>query len=185
MGDPGELRRHHRTLPRRHHLARLLRRQRPELGGRRAGHVARLRPGPYPAGLVSTPLFGETLMPVSRPEVASQINNPDDLLNYVLIEPSAHETTWAHVLGLPVLPSATRVIKVESTLLALELAANNGGIALARPPATDILVPRLGLTPCLDGFSIVGSEAYHILHYANPSLTREAAAFKKWLMELH
>ena len=141
--------------------------------------------GPYPAGLVSTPLFGETLMPVSRPEVASQIKNPDDLLNYVLIEPSAHETTWAHVLGLPVLPSATRVIKVESTLLALELTANNGGIALARPPATDILVRRLGLIPCLDGFSIVGSEAYHILHYANPSLTREAEAFKKWLMELH
>lgn len=141
--------------------------------------------GPYSAGLVSTPLFGETLMPVSRPEVASQINNPDDLLNYVLIEPSAHETTWAHVLGLPVLPSATRVIKVESTLLALELAANDGGIALARPPATDILVRRLGLIPCLDGFSIVGSEAYHILHYANPSLTREAEAFKKWLMGLH
>ena len=80
---------------------------------------------------------------------------------------------------------AKGVIKVESTLLALELAAYNGGIALARPPATDILVRRLGLIPCLDGFSIVGSEAYHILHYANPSLTREAEAFKKWLMELH
>lgn len=68
--------------------------------------------GPYPAGLVSTLLFGETLTPVSTPEVASQINNPDDLLNYVLIKPSAHETTWAHVLGLPVLPSATKVIKI-------------------------------------------------------------------------
>jgi DNA-binding transcriptional LysR family regulator len=134
--------------------------------------------------LVSTLLFGETLTPVSTPEVASQINNPDDLLNYVLIEPSAHETTWAHVLGLRFLPSATRVIKVESTLLVLELAANNGGIALARPPARDILVGRLGIIPCLVGFSIVGIEAYHILHYTNSSLTREAEDFKKWLIEM-
>ena len=140
--------------------------------------------GPYPAGLVSIPLFGETLIPVSTPEIASQINNPADFLSYALIEPSAHETTWAHVLGLPVLPSAARVVKVESTLLALQLATKNGGIALARSPATDILVRRGGLMPCLDNFSIVGTEAYHILHHASPSLSREAEAFKKWLMEL-
>jgi LysR family glycine cleavage system transcriptional activator len=137
--------------------------------------------GPYPAGVVATHLFGERLIPVAKPETAVSISKPEDMLDHILIEPSAHETTWAHVFGLPVLPSSTRVSMVDNTLAALELAAFNGGIALARAPATDILVERLGLTPCLADFSVIGSEAYHILHYENVSLTKEAKAFYDWI----
>ncbi|MCE2517956.1 MAG: LysR family transcriptional regulator [Alphaproteobacteria bacterium] len=137
--------------------------------------------GPYPAGLVATRLFGERLTPVATTELAGQIRSPDDLLNHVLIEPSAHETTWAKLLGLPVLPASTKVVKVDNTLTALELAASHGGIALARAPATDRLVARLGLVPCLDEFSIIGSEYYHMLHHENASLSKEAAVFMEWL----
>lgn len=138
--------------------------------------------GPYPSGLEAHRLFGEELTPIAAPALAEQITTSEDLLDHVLIEPAAHETTWANVLGLAVLPSSTRMIKVDNTLAAFELAAANGGIALARAPATDLLMSRLGLVPCLEGFSVIGSEAYHLLHHENAALTKEAKAFKDWLI---
>ena len=137
--------------------------------------------GPYPPGLTARRLFGERLTPVSTPELAGTINDPEDLLAHTLIEPSAHETTWAHVLGLPVLSASTRTLKVDNSLAALELAASGAGVALARAPATDLLVARLGLTPCLSGVSVIGAEAYHILHHENAGLSQEAGAFVDWL----
>ncbi len=137
--------------------------------------------GPYSVGLVAKRLFGERLTPVAPPALAARITAPEDLLDHTLIEPSAHETTWATVLGLPVLPASTHVMKVDNTLTALELAASNGGVALARAPATDLLVKRLGLVPCLDDFSIIGSEYYHVLHHQNARLSKEAEQFMAWL----
>ena len=104
-----------------------------------------------------------------------------EIFLHTLIEPSAHETTWAHVLGLPVLSASTRTLYVVISLAALELAASGAGVALARAPATDSLVARLGLTPCLSGVSVIGAEAYHILHHENAGLSQEAGAFVDWL----
>lgn len=137
--------------------------------------------GPYAAGLKSIKLFGERLTPVATPAIAQRIKSTDDLLDHLLVEPAAHETTWANVLGLAVLPGTTRIMKVDNTLSALEFAAAQGGIALARAPATDMLINRLGLVPCLENFTIEGSEAYHILHYENAAEIREIEKFKEWL----
>ena len=79
--------------------------------------------GPFGPGLVAQRLFGERLTPVATPELAQTIRTRDALLAQHLIEPSAHETTWAHVLGLQVLPTGTRTTKVDNSLAALHLAA--------------------------------------------------------------
>ena len=140
--------------------------------------------GPYSVGLVAQRLFGERLTPVALPEIAQTIHAADDLLDQILIEPAAHETTWANVIGIPVLPASTRLIKVDNTLAALEIAAVNGGIALARAPATDMITNRLGLVPCLDDYSVIGSEAYHILHHENAGQVNEVKIFKNWLLQM-
>ena len=137
--------------------------------------------GPYSPGLAASRLFGEELTPVATAAVAARIHNLEDVLDHTLIEPSAHETTWAHVLGRPVLPSSVQTLKVDTTLAALELAAHGGGVALARAPATDHLLDRLGLVPCLDDVSVIGSESYHLLHHENAALTKEARAFMEWV----
>lgn len=140
--------------------------------------------GPYQSGLKAEYLFGESLAPVATQEIAAQIQRSEDFLQHLLIEPSAHETTWAHVLGLPVLPVSTRILKVDNTLAALELAASGAGVALARAPATDNLLPRLNLIPCLDNFSIRGAEAYHVLHNQNSHMSKEETLFVDWLHDL-
>ena len=137
--------------------------------------------GPYAAGLHATRLFGETLRPVAPPKLASKMRQPDDLLNHLLIETTAHETSWAQLLGLSVLPATARSFKVDNTLAALELAAAGGGIALARSPATDGLVARLGLVPCLEDVSTPGAEAYHLLYRDGVPLPKDAALFHEWV----
>ena len=137
--------------------------------------------GPYPAGLVATTLFGEDLTPVAVPAIASKIRNPESLLDHVLIEPAQHETTWANVLGLPVIPSATKVLKVDNTLAALECAVAGAGIALARAPATNMMVDRLGLETCIPEFSVKGSEHYNVLHHENLNNEKEVSLFIDWI----
>lgn len=139
--------------------------------------------GPFGPGLVAQRLFGERLTPVATPELAQTIRTRDALLAQHLIEPSAHETTWAHVLGLQVLPTGTRTTKVDNSLAALHLAAAGGGVALARAPATDRLVAQLGLQPCAGPeCSIIGAEAYHVLHPESPTPRPETRRFRNWLL---
>ena len=140
--------------------------------------------GPYQAGLQAERLFGESLTPVATPQIADQIQDPEDFMKYLLIEPSAHETTWADVLGLSVLPASARMLKVDNTLAALELAASGAGIALARAPATDNVLRRLHLKPCLENFSIRGAEAYHLLYHHHIDLSTEEMCFAQWLRKL-
>ena len=139
--------------------------------------------GPYPTGLVANRLFGEVLTPVAMPAIAEKIKTIKDFFDHILIEPTAHEMTWANVLGLPVLPSSARTIKVDNSLAALELAKAGGGIALARAPATDSLIQKSILKPCLEDFSVLGSESYHVLHYDNVRMSKEIELFKNWLLK--
>jgi len=139
--------------------------------------------GPFGPGLVAQRLFGERLTPVATPELAQTIRTQAELLAQNLIEPSAHETTWAHVLGLQLLPAGVRLTKVDNSLAALNLAAAGGGVALARAPATDSLVVQLGLQPCaLPECNIIGAEAYHVLHPESPTPRPETRRFRDWML---
>ena len=137
--------------------------------------------GPPPPGTEGTTLFGERLVPVAHPEIAARVQSLDDALMHPLIEVADHRRNWAQVFGGDVLPGDARVTFVDTTLTALALAGASGGIALARPPASDDLVTRYGLVPCLPDFEVRGIEDYHVLHLSGAPLDPQADAFLSWI----
>lgn len=137
--------------------------------------------GPPPPGTEGEALFGERLEPVAHPEIAAQVRTLDDALAHPLIEVADHRRNWVQIFGGEVLPGGARVTYVDTTLSALSLAGAHGGIALARPPASDDLVARYGLVPCLPGFGMRGVEEYHVLHAAGALLDPHAKAFLSWI----
>ncbi|WP_434055445.1 MAG: LysR family transcriptional regulator [Roseibium sp.] len=139
--------------------------------------------GPPPPGTEGAALFGERLEPVAHPDVAAKIRTLEDALAHPLIEVADHRRNWAQIFGGDVLPSGARVTYVDTTLNALALAGANGGIALARPPASDDLVARYGLVPCLPGFDLRGVEEYHILYLSGALLDPQAKAFLSWICD--
>ena len=139
--------------------------------------------GPPPPGTDATVLFGERLIPVAHPQLASRIRNLDDLRGVTIIEVADHRQNWAQILGSDVVPSSMNILYVDTTLAALSLAASGAGVALARPPATGDLPSRFGLQPCLDDCELPGIEFYHVLHAKDASLSVAARAFKSWLCD--
>lgn len=137
--------------------------------------------GPPSPGTKAVLLFGERLIPVAHPDIAIRINTPEDILDHLLIEVADHRKNWAQVFGGDILPTESRVMYVDTTLAALALAGSRGGVALARPPASDALVTGYGLTPCLPGFEVQGIEDYNLLHMAGAQLDRNALAFHSWV----
>lgn len=137
--------------------------------------------GPHPPGTEARVLFGERLFPVARPDLAGRLATPADFFDHLLIEVSDHRRNWAQILGADLLPQRTRVVQVDTTLAALSLSAAGAGVALARAPASDALVKRLGLVPCTSGMSIRGVEDYRIVHPSGARLGTDAAAFRDWV----
>lgn len=137
--------------------------------------------GPPPPGTEATELFGETIIPVAAPDTAQTIRRKDDLLRHTLIEVADHRRNWTQVFGEEVLPQGARVTYVDATATALAMAANGGGIALARPPATTDLEQRYRLQRCLD-IQLSGVEAYHLVKPAGVPLSPGAQAFHDWVL---
>lgn len=138
---------------------------------------------PPGAGEEGDALFGETLAPVARPDIAASIEKPADLARHTLIEVSSHRATWFRVLPeADQLPAPPRFIFTDTTLTSIALAANGAGVALARAPASDAIVRAYGLAPCLAGPAAPGAERYHLVYPARSGLSDAAAAFRAWLL---
>ncbi|MEO0484374.1 MAG: LysR family transcriptional regulator [Pseudomonadota bacterium] len=138
--------------------------------------------GQPPPGTESIKLFGETLIPVAHARYAELIERVEDVLDHPLIEVTDHRKNWAHVLGRDVLPASAKVIQVDTTLAALSLAGSGCGLALSRPPASDDLVARFDLVPCLPSLAVDGVEHYHIVSNAGARLGAGAVAFRNWIV---
>ena len=130
-------------------------------------------------------LFGETLYPVAAPEIAATIAAPEDLLRHRLIEISTHRTSWLQLFaafeGFEL--SASRFCFVDSSEIALAMAAAGYGVALARAPATDGRVRSLGLRRCLEGVEVSGSESYYLVSRSFGAQSPAAKRFGAWLLE--
>ncbi|MEO3415427.1 LysR substrate-binding domain-containing protein [Roseovarius sp. CAU 1744] len=70
----------------------------------------------------------------------------------------------------------------DSTIMAMALAAEGVGIALARAPASDKAMHAAGLVPCLPGVAVQGREAYHLVYPERAALRPPARAFRDWLL---
>ncbi len=139
---------------------------------------------PLAYGAESDALLGETLYPVALPEVAAEIAGPADLTRHRLIEVAAHRAGWPHLFdNMGVLVSQARYIYADSTIMAMALASEGAGIALARAPASDKAVREAGLVPCLPGLGVRGREGYHLVYPDRSALRPPARLFREWLLD--
>ncbi|GAB5471248.1 MAG: transcriptional regulator GcvA [Rhodospirillales bacterium] len=130
-------------------------------------------------------LFGETIYPVARRDIAADCRAPRDLLHHRLIEISTHKASWLQLLqqaGLSDVESL-RFRFTDSSEIALALAARGHGIALARAPAAEGRVRQLGLARCCPNLEIAGSESYHLVSPSRSGLSAAAERVRSWLLE--
>ena len=130
-------------------------------------------------------LISETLSPVARTDIAAQIRSPQDLLQHRLIEVSTHRAGWAFMLDhLGVMPAGMRHAFADSTVMAMALAAEGVGVALARSPASDKAMAEAGLVPCLPDVAVEGREGYYLIYPDLATLRPPARRFRDWLLGL-
>lgn len=138
---------------------------------------------PSQFGAQSDPLQAETLYPVARADVVSQIRDAHDVLGFPLIEVATHRAGWPHVFdALGLRARAVRWIYADSTIMAAALAAGGAGIALARAPASDRIMAAHGLHACLDAGQVSGTDRYHLVYEDRASLRPAARAFRDWVL---
>lgn len=135
-------------------------------------------------GTESDELLRERLYPVAPPEIAAQIRSPQDLFQFTLFEVSTHRASWPYLFEMLRLPAGrARYFFADNSLMAAELSASGGGIALARAPASNRIMERSGLIPCLPETELAGQEAYHLIYQSRAALRPAARAFRDWLLD--
>lgn len=135
------------------------------------------------AGFSADRVSWEKLIPMCLPEVARRMTHPDDLCHERLLHVLGYQEGWATWLAAA---GAGKVdhgsgLWFDTTLMALEVAAQGGGVALGRSSmlerelATGRLVPAFDLAlPVQEGFFLTAPEkgARH----------PDAAVFREWLL---
>ncbi|MEX0316711.1 MAG: LysR family transcriptional regulator [Ruegeria sp.] len=139
---------------------------------------------PAQFGVESDLLLSEVIYPVALPELADQIHRPEDLLRFALIDVAAHRAGWPHMFEvLRLSPGGARFMVSDNTIMAASLAAEEQGVALARAPASDSLMARFGLVPCLPDIAVPGRESYHLVYDDRDLLRPPARMFRDWLLD--
>lgn len=129
-------------------------------------------------------LLSERLYPVARSDIAEGIGSVQDLLSFPLIEVTTHRAGWAYVLEeMGAAAVSARYAYADSTLVAMAMASEGVGVALARAPVSDKAMREAGLSPCLPAFEVPGREAYHLIYPERAALRRPARVFREWLLE--
>jgi LysR family glycine cleavage system transcriptional activator len=138
--------------------------------------------GKWP-GIVAQRVTWERLDPLCTPEIAARIGSPDDLAKERLLHVLGYKEGWATWLAAA---GATKVNsgageQFDSSLMAYEVAANGGGIALGRTSmsAKEIKSGRL-VRPFV--LSVPVQEAFFILTPEDGLNHPDATIFKDWLV---
>ncbi len=135
------------------------------------------------AGDESDLLMSEVLYPVARADIAAQINCPEDLARFTMIDVSSHRASWPHFFQMTgVVAESAAPIVVDNSIVAYGMAAAGCGVALAHAPASDAMIAASSLVPCLGDFRLKGLENYYLTYPNISSLRHPAAAFRDWLL---
>jgi LysR family glycine cleavage system transcriptional activator len=129
-------------------------------------------------------LMGERLSVVALSETAVQLESADCCFDFPLIEVSTHRMGWLQLLagsGERDLTHAN-ITFVDNTVLALDMAASGGGLAIARGPASHALVERTGLVTCAVVPQASSGQGYFLVSGTSASQTPAAQAFREWLI---
>ena len=134
-------------------------------------------------------LFGEAVYPVCTAPLKQVLTDASNLIDVPIIAVQGHHNAgWPQMLvalGLSGSRDALlnyETITVDSTPIALRLAAEGLGVALARAPASDPELERLSLIRPFST-SIRGVESYKLVRRPGPTLSDAARKFRDWLLE--
>ena len=134
-------------------------------------------------------LMGERLSAVGSRSLIAKIGTIDDLLSQRLFEPAPHLSGWWQMFrdtGLDKSDAQWRraeIAIVDNTPLALMMAAQSLGLALARSPASDAMVELLQLQVCPLLRDSPGLQHYYLFSPDWPSLRPGARALAQWLLD--
>lgn len=133
---------------------------------------------------MAEPLMSELVFPVASPQTAARHTSAHDVLFCRLVEIPSHRTGWAAVLAANGVEHAAeaRFINVDTTAIALSLAAHCDCIALARSPVSDVMMSSYGLVPCPYFSPVSSDERYYLLYRSRNALSRPARRFRDWLL---
>ena len=134
-------------------------------------------------GFKAEQLSWEVLEPICLPQVAKRLVTPDDLAGERLLHVLGYQEGWSTWLAAA---NATRVnagsgAHFDTSLMAFEVAANGGGVALGRPSmaAKELASGRLVRPFDLE---VPVREAFYLLSPDEGMAHPDAAIFRTWLL---
>lgn len=134
------------------------------------------------AGLDTTCLVREQLVPVCAPRIAVAFRSTDDLADTTLLHVvDAREdwTAWSRLAGIE-LPPAVRGLRFDTIQMALEAAAAGLGVAIGRLPLVDAELAAGRLVP-LFGRPRTCKTGYWMVTARGSRIRPEIAAFCDWI----
>jgi len=141
--------------------------------------------GKWP-GLRAEQLTSDRLFPVCAPALMkgrSGLRQPADLRRFELLHVIGQRHGWSHWLKAAEVDSAaaSQGPQFDTSAMALEVAANDGGVALSRGPLADGYI-RAGRLRVPFGPELPTDEAFYLVSPADRVDRAEAAGFRAWLV---
>ncbi len=132
---------------------------------------------------VAEPLLQECIYPVISKNLITSLHSCSDILKYRLIDVTSHKVNWSTLLKAHSLNVSldTDFVHVDSTEIALAMAASGYGVALARTPVTDTMLERYELVACPGFEPMPALERYYVMYRSESTLSSAAKKFKSWL----
>jgi len=134
-------------------------------------------------GLRADKLMDVEIFPVCAPDLAAELQEPDDLRRHSLIHVIGYQEDWPMWLkGAKAADvESSRGIQVDATLTALEAAREGAGIALGRTPLVNRQLDSGRLVRPFPERVMTG-KAYYLIGSAAQSSRPDFAAFRAWLL---
>lgn len=143
--------------------------------------------GKWP-GLNAQRLTSETITPVCSPELLTgdtAIRRPEDLAYHALLHVLGYEEGWGLWLSAAGIGSDIdkgRGLHFDTSLIAFEVAAKGGGIALGRPSITGEDIASGRLVAPFD-LAVPIDEAFYLITPSEDAAHPDAGLFRDWLRE--
>jgi DNA-binding transcriptional LysR family regulator len=135
-------------------------------------------------GLTVIPLVRESVTPLCTPSLAQNINTPDDLLNYVLIQSDNKQIRWSHWFSANgIAPPVPRGPRFDRSHLAIAAAVDGVGVALESTLLAEReLRARKLVRPLGKATTDVRYVGHHLVFPPDGAQNRALQTFKTWLL---
>jgi len=139
--------------------------------------------GKWP-GLRSDQLTWETLEPLCAPALLETLETPADLQHHRLLHVLGYEEGWAVWLKAAKVAQviAGQGIQFDTSLLAFEVAAQGGGVALGRSSMSAVEIASGRLVRPFD-LAVPIREAFHMIASMDGSEHPDAVVFRAWILD--